>query len=569
MRASRPHLALRLTAWTLRWLIYLTPIVAACWLSAIYLSAGRKERPQPDWMFWYALHFAGWTALVWVVSVPWVIRRFDPVLGAGALANFVLSMLVWWNQAYLLFWPVAPYQREVFRKALQRPSTPVYGEAAVFNPYEVYLAIGLLVVLVAVGYAFVSGRLRVWISWTLLVVACAFAALSLARIETRLDGRRTYTGERFYGNTTSHKGFVQDLVDFKGPRDILQHYVERMPGLGWFGRHYPPGYLMLYRVQEGLRDNSTSVRQSWARYERRKEQNDDPDVTVGQPNLPPQGFVTGVSLACALGSLPVFYLLARELRVGKRGARLAVVLVAIGAGAIVFPTVSPMSLLLLPTALMWWSFARALRTGAWPLAALCGASVYAFGFFSFGVTVVGLVMTLALIGLLLTRAVHWKRALYVCGVSAGTGLLVYALMRLATGFDLIACMREAVLGHEAQQESDPFRPAYMWWLRSSGNLLAYAFSAAVALGATVSALLRGPRLNITGVWLIAGVLTILVSSFGGLFWLETERIWIFFTPLLAIGAAHASRNERQAQFGLILFATALLLTWEVAFIPWL
>jgi hypothetical protein len=544
-------------------------MVAACWLAAIYLSAGRKERPQPDWLYWSALHFAGWTALVWVVSVPRIISRFDPVLGAGALANLTLALLVWWNQAYLTLVPQLFDPGEVFRKALQRPGTPLYGQASLVDRGQIWLAVGLLVVLVTIGYAFVAGRLRGWISWTLLLAACAAACLSLAWTETRLEGVTPRVGERFVGNTTSHKGFVQDLVDFKGPRDILERYVERMPHLGWFGQHYPPGYLVLYRVQEGLRDNSTSLRRSWARYERLKSENYNPEVVFSQPDLPPQGLVTGVSLGCALASLPVFYLLARELRIGRRGARLAVVLVAVGAGVIAFPTVSPMSLLLLPTAILWWSFARALRTGSWQFAALCGASVYVFAFFSFAVTVVGLVMALALVGQRMTRAVDRRRSAFVCAV-AGTSLLtVYIVVRVATGFDLVACMLAAVAGHEAQQEVSPFRPAYMWWLRSSGNLLAYAFSAAVVLGATIAGLLRGPRLTITGVWLIAGLLAILVASFGGLFWLETERIWIFFTPLLAIGAAHASRNDRQAQFGLILFATALLLTWEVAYIPWL
>ncbi|MFT3785006.1 MAG: hypothetical protein QM770_02415 [Tepidisphaeraceae bacterium] len=251
-------------------------------------------------------------------------------------------------------------------------------------------------------------------------------------------------------------------------------------------------------------------------------------------------------------------------------------LVAASSGVIVFPTVSTMSIVLLPAGLLAWSIQRGLRTGEWWTGLIAGLATYAYAFFSFSVTVFGLTVALALLVQLIARWDRLRNAIVVCV----TALVVLACCQLAmqavTGFDLFKCFRLAVAGHEAQQQSDPFRPAYMWWLRSTGNLLAYAFSVAPLLGVGFMLLLRrGVLSRPAAAWMLATTLALLIGSFGGLFWLETERIWIFFTPILAIAAAASIRScttgieQRDTQLLLLIACVALTITFEAVFVPYL
>jgi hypothetical protein len=78
-------------------------------------------------------------------------------------------------------------------------------------------------------------------------------------------------------------------------------------------------------------------------------------------------------------------------------------------------------------------------------------------------------------------------------------------------------------------------------LRSSGNLIAYLGSVAIPLVAfSAFCLFSGHRKRPEApsyILCISVWLTMLVSAFSGLFFLETARIWIFFTPLLCALAA--------------------------------
>ncbi|MFT3785005.1 MAG: hypothetical protein QM770_02410 [Tepidisphaeraceae bacterium] len=330
---------------TLRWLLILLLIIAACWMSVHYLTPDRKARPQPDSRFWWAIGWGSVALVLGVIGTGRALRRGQPLLIGLALFQFVLALLVCWNQAFIHFMPHTPYQREVFRKALERPTTPVYGEPQVMHATGVIVAVGLGVAIACVGAIFVFGTTRsnsgrsdafhplpvrreragvralLAIPQTALTLTLSrstgrgnrFSSVAMQILLALLAGvgcfalAWTESRDRFIGNTTSYHGFAVDLPAFAGPRDLLATYVEKMPNLGWFGRHYPPGNLLLFRLQEGLRDGNRAVRLAYDRYQSVKAA--EPKSSPPLPVLPPQTFVTLTVLIAALASLPVFYLL--------------------------------------------------------------------------------------------------------------------------------------------------------------------------------------------------------------------------------------------------------------------
>jgi hypothetical protein len=145
---------------------------------------------------------------------------------------------------------------------------------------------------------------------------------------------------------------------------------------------------------------------------------------------------------------------------------------------------------------------------------------------------------------LLIRRVRFVEILMPATLSLGTLIAGLAVLWAAFGFNLIACTQVGVHQHAMQMNVDPFRPMIRWLIRSSGNVLGYLLSLGPllgmsAVGATVSMLGRGVRPRLVAPLFIATWLMVLGAGFGGLFCLETERVWVFFTPLLAAAGGYA------------------------------
>jgi hypothetical protein len=78
-------------------------------------------------------------------------------------------------------------------------------------------------------------------------------------------------------------------------------------------------------------------------------------------------------------------------------------------------------------------------------------------------------------------------------------------------------------------------------LRSTGNVLAYLLSIVplciLAIAAIRSSWHDLDR-RVASALFLASALTVPIAGFSGLFYLETERIWIFLTPAFALAAGY-------------------------------
>jgi hypothetical protein len=204
---------------------------------------------------------------------------------------------------------------------------------------------------------------------------------------------------------------------------------------------------------------------------------------------------------------------------------------------------------------------RALRTGSDLCAFVLGGSFFVYMMFSFSASILGILMALITLFAVWQGLVTWTHVVRTAALAGATVLLVIGITFAVTRFNLIACFAAAVHGHHEQQGNGGFDDSSRYLLRSTGNILAYLLSTVPLCILGIAALNeRGERAHhrIARATFVALLATILIAGFSGQFYLETERIWIFFTPLLALAAGYEAARRRENDGSNLIFALVLL-----------
>ena len=344
-----------------------------------------------------------------------------------------------------------------------------------------------------------------------------------------------------------HDGlFADDYIYLQANGIGLDGYVAAMDDLSWFGTHYPPGLMLLYGPSPGV------------------------------------GAV--VVLLASAASVGLAYGAARAFGIERPGAWCSAALLATAPLVLMQPTLSSSAAFVAPAAGGLWLCAIVMRSPSRPRALVASASVgvllAGWSFFSFGVGLYAMALGLALVGCVAMGRASIRRGVAAGTIVAGaTGLALIGLY-LATSYDTLAGFREASANHYDQiggRLVPPREWVSRWLLRGAGNAIAPLVG---HLPLTVTALLglawpdgwrRRAMATLAGA---ASVAVVLYASFDGTFVLETERIWMFFLPALALpaGAWLADRDagdSRGAAAGVILLSLALATAQEFLWSPYL
>jgi hypothetical protein len=153
------------------------------------------------------------------------------------------------------------------------------------------------------------------------------------------------------------------------------------------------------------------------------------------------------------------------------------------------------------------------------------------------------------------------QTIMVAAEAIATFLVAIALTYIVTKFDLIACFIAAVHGHHEQQGNGGFDDPKRYVLRSTGNLLAYLLSTVPLCVLATRALGKGDDIShdkLPRTLFIALAATLFIAAFSGLFYLETERIWIFLTPALALAAGFEAARQADRSGPRFVLAMVLL-----------
>jgi len=472
-----------------------------------------------------------------------------PMIVLSILCFGLLAAAMLWAHLFIDYSAGTGFTGGIFRGVFARPSAPLYGTPdRSLHWFKVLTLASALVALIVVARLPAGGLrpLRFPRPSLCLVHLLLIVSFGLADPQRPLL-RPVHAQQRFQAQAET----------FAGIGDVLATYVDRMSALSHDTWHYPPGMTMLFKTEQ----------------------------TLGLP-----GFVkTLLILATVLTAFPLVALV-RELELPPRLGLTAHALLAVCAAPIVFSSMACTSLLMLLAATALWLAARVLRTGAWPESVLLGLTMAACTLFSFSVAFVGVVLGLVCAMALVQRACPLRHTLRLVALSLVAYVAVFAILRAVWGFDLVRCLAIATANNYEVMGPAPFLGTPIRYLfTASGNLLAYAVAvglplSALALMATARALRRSPatgsrRRQVFGgplarAFVLGSVLGLLPSAFSGVFFLETERLWLFFVPGTVLAAAVGlSLLDQQSENGFLLPVAAVTLclgcAYGLAFKPYI
>jgi hypothetical protein len=323
-------------------------------------------------------------------------------------------------------------------------------------------------------------------------------ALFLVRQDERELGTQflIYASEEFYAD-------ARRIIDL-GP--FWREYVRLMPSLSLHGQHFPPGHAtLLHLIQETL-GAGTHV--------------------AGMAILA----IFAIGLLLAYGAL-------RRLAT-ESGARQGALFLLACPSLLDFACTSMDAVFFTLIMLCWRLALRALAEDAQPLhAAWTGAALALASLFSFSTFPVG--MTIAIYAVYSGRKT-WRRTLVrlvTIGASYGACIVcVYAF----TGFPLWTCIE---IAHDRNYElmtralgRDPYS---IYGLMCYGNAVAFLIGSGLAIVPAAVARLRSERLTADD-WTIPLLVSLAIMSFGGIYFMETERIWVYAMPWVAALAVSTS-----------------------------
>ena len=292
------------------------------------------------------------------------------------------------------------------------------------------------------------------------------------------------------------------------PRQFLRDYARLMPELPLHCRHHPPGGPLFL----------------WL---------------VGQ--LFGAGVVPASLATIAFGSLavPAVYLLARDV-LDEPQARLAVGFYLLTPNVVCYSATCMDAVFNVP--MVWsiyaiWMLRR--RPVVFGLAAGAAAALAAFMTFSASFLALWAAVLLAMTAL--ADRERLAKLAFGLVVAVATALLFYAALYAWSGYDPFAVLHEAFAGQDRIMEGRGHSSLRQSLHFALANLAAFFFCAGVPLtvlwGKQVCTELRSATAS-PGHWLtLSFAAALLLVDLAPLYTLETERIWIFMVPLLAIGAA--------------------------------
>jgi len=506
---------------------------------------GKAADQKQDWVLGLAIGTAIASAVAYFVPSPMFPRKHGtlPLIVFGTAMLLIANVM--WNRSFLDYTrrPDAPHN-EVFRRAMRNFHAPVYGryDNAIARskdaapPYS-YRTLPWVIVTsaVAIGWFTWARRRPLEKRWDAasFAVLCGFmlAMIVLFALCEPPGKPAQWAPLRFTLQLSGYSEFASDIPAFTGVRDTLATYVEKMPKLNWYGQHYPPGNLILLTMEKQL----------------------------GVPGLTK----ATVCLLTALTVLPL-YLLAKELELDDVATSLTLLLFATTTGVLIYATLNTTSMVMFPGTTCLWLLVRALRRGDVPAMMLLGVFYTVYLFLSFSASILGVFMALTTLLGWWSGAFRLRNVLLTGAVSLACLFATVLLVYVTTRFNLIACFITAIRGHQSQQGNEGFDDPMRWWLRSSGNIIAYTLSivplSILAISAAVWLVFAKPQADgerIKRSVFVATVATVLIAAFSGLFYVETERIWIFLTPPFALAAGYEltrrARREGPAMIYVVLF----------------
>lgn len=281
-------------------------------------------------------------------------------------------------------------------------------------------------------------------------------------------------------------------------------------------------------------------------------------------------------LVGALSVFPVYGI--GKLLHGEQVARWAVALYLLMPNVVLFTTTSMDGVFLVPLVTSLWLFLRCIEPAAslgW--AVLLGGLLFVSSLFTYSAVLHPIFMLLFValsLGKASKRPYAALRAVLLAG---GVALLGYVVLYLAAGYEPWKALDASWAFHADLLKTNA--PTLTSWLEVGFiNLCAYLLAAGIPVTVLwLGELARAVRSRLAerpgGLFVVSFAVALLVFALSNWYAGETERIWIFLAPFLAVPAAHrlvrlAAGRPAVAHWALGLMAVQTVLAEVVFRISW-
>lgn len=306
--------------------------------------------------------------------------------------------------------------------------------------------------------------------------------------------------------------FLEDINVFSSVGDLLTSYVSKQNQLSIHGAHYPPGILMLLKILGTTYEFKIFL------------------------------FVILIS------ALYLFYIYTEK----KSSALIALALIP---AFLIYPTLDFVAL-----PFFFFMLLLVLEKKSTSLAyGLMGVIFFVWSFFSF-ISFVGGVYIL-IYQLLDTKGRFSKQKIKLYLYAVTSFVTSYLVFKYVIGVDLLDCFIQS-LQNNVSLNSSPFDSIIRYLIRSSGNYLNFALGAGLLFG-NLFLTAESETVNRHRTTLL---ITLFLLSFSGLFYMETDRVWYCFLPIVAWIASDTLNRYSSLQKIIILSISILYLAvFELGF----
>ncbi len=436
------------------------------------------------------------------------------------VALAVFAMWRGWNWLFLQYIESTKYQSDFFREIMQTRLSPIYGAFSVAK-------LPLWAILPSFIFGvFLYKRQENWIAqpkaiYWIMAFQCLFSlSFGLTDGKARWLENDVHFTQFANGLPFCHHSFVQLFSNYAA--------IMAMPNLGSHLNHYPPGNLFILLVAEKI------------------------------------GFVGFAKMVNLLFSVMTCFQIkkiAKLLDFEIVTTNFALLLYATTVGVLIFPSVDFAALLPFFGCTMLACFLKMWTESRINLSLGFGVSTAFFIFFSFNFPLIfGFIAVFIFIAIFKSIFLNKENKLDLVFfaqkniafflVNLVFVFLVYHLLFLATGFDMLNCFATSIPNNAKLISYHAFDSFPRYLLRSTGNILAYLMG---SLGIFITSLiifikksLKNDAINEKStIFALTSIIILVLASFSTLFVGETERIWLYFTPFLCLSAAITLKNWKK------------------------
>lgn len=407
-------------------------------------------------------------------------RLKHPLIKAILLAIIFFFLCFLWNVVYRQYIVTYSYRGDIFREGIHQAWLPFYMWHDVSQFHHILFVFASALMAWLVYYIFKRNHFS-YLNLFLLI-SCSFL-MSIAAAQS--DGM-----ERVSGAYAHIQTFANDLSFFSSVRDVLAYYIDRQSILDVHGQHYPPGLLLLLK----------SIGVTYTR------------VLI---------YIAGA------GSVVLTFVVTTKITNQKSVGYCAAFIFATSSSFVVYTSLDGSNIIVFLMLLITLFLLRIIEQPN-VLNSLLLAFFTAFAILFNFMLVIGLVILLVFLILEKRSALGSKH--YIALISSVfIFLIIYMFMNMVFEFNIWSCLLQSFSKNMILNQSNGFDDLQRFFIRSSGNILAFILSAGVAVLFTSakSSIILSRSLYIV----------ILAAGFSGLFFGETERVWAILVPFVAIISA--------------------------------